>query len=62
AVTLLYFFSILSDTPPKITVTTSIGMVSYQYGQTLAQTIKAADGLLYQAKNNGRNQVVNSSI
>lgn len=46
----------------KITVTTSIGMVSYQYGQTLAQTIKAADGLLYQAKNNGRNQVVNSSI
>jgi len=42
----------------EITLTASIGAANYQRGQTLDETIKAADELLYQAKNNGRNQVV----
>ncbi|MCQ8878518.1 GGDEF domain-containing protein [Pseudoalteromonas shioyasakiensis] len=42
----------------KISLTVSIGVAKYQPGQTLKQTIKTADEKLYQAKRNGRNQVV----
>jgi diguanylate cyclase (GGDEF)-like protein len=40
-----------------ITVTTSIGLTGHRRGDTLAQTLKRADQLLYQAKHEGRNRV-----
>jgi diguanylate cyclase (GGDEF)-like protein len=39
-------------------VTASFGVTTYQAGQTLEESIHAADQALYQAKQNGRNQVV----
>jgi diguanylate cyclase (GGDEF)-like protein len=43
----------------NVTVTVSIGVSSYpQYGQDADAVICAADAALYQAKSNGRNQVV----
>ncbi|MFY8328271.1 GGDEF domain-containing protein [Pseudoalteromonas sp. ZZD1] len=42
----------------SISITVSIGVVKYQPGDSLKQTIKAADKQLYQAKHNGRNQVM----
>ena len=41
-----------------MSITASIGVIAYSGNETLKQTIKAADDRLYQAKNNGRNQVV----
>lgn len=42
----------------SVSITASIGVIAYSGNETLKQTIKAADDRLYQAKNNGRNQVV----
>ncbi|MFN3862116.1 MAG: GGDEF domain-containing protein [Roseateles sp.] len=40
-----------------ITVTVSGGLTAYRPGETLEQTLERADGLLYQAKNAGRNRI-----
>ncbi len=39
-------------------VTISMGVAQYQNGQTVPQILKAADGAMYEAKDNGRNCVV----
>lgn len=41
-----------------IFITASIGVAKYQAGESLKQTLKSADENLYQAKADGRNQVV----
>ncbi|WP_394189915.1 GGDEF domain-containing protein [Pseudoalteromonas atlantica] len=41
-----------------IALTVSVGVAQYKSGETLKYTIKAADDRLYEAKRNGRNQVV----
>lgn len=42
----------------SITITASIGVVEFKPDSSLKQSIKAADDKLYEAKRNGRNQVV----
>jgi diguanylate cyclase (GGDEF)-like protein len=40
-----------------IPISTSVGVTEYQSGETIQQTMKRADDLLYQAKEQGRNRV-----
>ena len=42
----------------KIRATTSIGVSSMRAGETVSKGLSRADKALYEAKNNGRNQVV----
>jgi len=42
----------------KYYITSSFGVAAYRSGQTLETLLECADKSLYQAKNNGRNQVV----
>jgi diguanylate cyclase (GGDEF)-like protein len=42
----------------KYYITSSFGVAAYRSGQTLETLLECADKALYQAKNNGRNQVV----
>ena len=42
----------------KYYITSSFGVAAYRSGQTLETLLECADKALYQAKNNGRNQVI----
>lgn len=46
------------DLPGNLKVTVSIGVAEFQQGETTDETLARADLALYQAKQNGRNQVV----
>lgn len=48
---------ILKEANLLIKITVSIGFVQREIGETLDMTLEKADRLLYDAKNNGRNQV-----
>lgn len=39
-------------------ITASFGLTEYRQDEKISDTIKRADDALYQAKNNGRNQIV----
>jgi diguanylate cyclase (GGDEF)-like protein len=50
-------FQSKQDSPLRVTV--SIGYINYRQPNTFEDTLKIADKLLYHAKNNGRDQLVN---
>jgi diguanylate cyclase (GGDEF)-like protein len=50
-------FDLKTDAP--LIVTVSIGLINYRQPNTFEGSLKIADKLLYHAKNNGRNQLVN---
>ena len=50
-------FELKTDVPLRVTV--SIGLINYRQPNTFEDSLKIADKLLYHAKNNGRNQLVN---
>lgn len=51
-----------SDVQPGLKVTTSIGVTAYVPQETLEDVLGRADGLLYQAKQDGRNRVVSGEV
>jgi len=49
-----------TDFPTAGRVTASIGVSSYQYGETIANFVTRADNALYHAKDTGRNKVISA--
>ena len=50
--------SVILDDNAELKVTSSVGVTQRRQGETLDETLKRADDLLYFAKNNGRDQVI----
>jgi len=50
--------STVLDDDTALNITSSIGVTQRRQGETIDETLKRADDLLYFAKNNGRNQVI----
>lgn len=50
--------SIILDDDAELKITSSVGVTQRRQGETLDETLKRADDLLYFAKNNGRDQVI----
>jgi len=50
--------STVLDDNTVLNITSSIGVTQRKQGETIDETLKRADDLLYFAKNNGRNQVI----
>jgi diguanylate cyclase (GGDEF)-like protein len=50
--------SITLDDDAELKITSSVGVTQRRQGETLDETLKRADDLLYFAKNNGRDQVI----
>ncbi len=51
-----------SDVQPGLKVTTSIGVTAYVPQEALEDVLGRADGLLYQAKQKGRNCVISGEV
>ena len=49
---------IILDDDTELKITSSVGVTQRRQGETLDETLKRADDLLYFAKNNGRDQVI----
>ena len=50
--------SVILDDNAELKITSSVGVTQRKQGETLDETLKRADDLLYFAKNNGRDQVI----